>query len=184
MNPASRPPHFPSRRDFLSQLGAGLGGVALAQVLGSERLLGAESESGGAPHHPPRVKRVIQLFMNGGASPMDLFDYKPALFKHAGEVFDPGAGQRVEAPTSEPGKILKPPFEFRQHGHSGRWVISLIPHRAGRVVHPYTINARWRWALLLWFGALGLFTDRCDLMLRHLGRPAQDRPSALSTLGH
>ena len=57
-------------------------------------------------------------------------------------------------------------------------------HRAGRVVHPYTINARWQMALLLWFGVDGMFTDRCDLLLRHLGRPAEDVPSALSTLGY
>ncbi len=71
--------------------------------------------------------------MNGGASQMDLFDYKPALFRRAGESFNPGSGDRVEAPTSEPGKVLKPPFEFRQHGQSGRWVSSLLPHLAGCV---------------------------------------------------
>ncbi len=80
------------------------------------------------PHHAPRAKRVIQLFMNGGASQMDLFDYKPALYKRAGEKFDPGTGERVEAATSEPGKILKPPFEFRQRGQCGRWVSSVLPH--------------------------------------------------------
>ena len=68
--------------------------------------------------------------MNGGASQMDLFDYKPALFRHAGETFDPGQGIRVEAATSEPGKVLRPPFPFRQHGESGRWVSDLLPHTA------------------------------------------------------
>ena len=46
--------------------------------------------------------------MNGGASQMDLFDYKPELFKRHGEKFEPGDGARVEAATSEPGKVLKP----------------------------------------------------------------------------
>lgn len=64
---------------------------------------------------------------------MDLFDYKPALFRKAGEKFDPGAGVHVEAPTSEPGTVLKPPFEFRQHGRSGRWMSGLMPHLAGCV---------------------------------------------------
>ncbi len=111
----------------------------MAQLLGADRLLAGQSEIGNPkskillPHHAPRAKRVIQLFMNGGASQMDLFDYKPALFKRAGESFDPGNGDRVEAPTSEPGKVLKPPFEFRQHGQSGRWVSSLLPHLAGCV---------------------------------------------------
>ena len=117
-----------SRRDFLGRLGGGLGGAALAQLLGQEGLLAA------SPDRPapriPKVRRVIQLFMNGGASQMDLFDYKPALFQRAGETFNPGAGQRIEAPTSEPGKILKPPFEFRQYGESGRWVSSVLPQLA------------------------------------------------------
>jgi len=71
--------------------------------------------------------------MNGGASQMDLFDYKPALFQKAGEVFDPGTGETVEAATSAPGKILKPPFELKQHGECGRWVTDQLPHLARHV---------------------------------------------------
>lgn len=130
-------PAIHPRREFLGRLGGGLGSVALAQLLGVDQLLGATDPSPVAasglprlPHHPPRVRRVIQLFMNGGASQMDLFDYKPELFRRAGEKFDPGIGQHVEAPTSEPGKILRPQFEFRQHGASGRWVSNLLPHTA------------------------------------------------------
>lgn len=121
--------HGGTRRDFLGRLGGGVGSVALAQLLGTDAVLGDDSSTPlrGA-HHRPRVRRVIQLFMNGGASQMDLFDYKPTLFKQAGEKFDPGNGDRVEAPTSEPGKILRPPFEFRQYGQCGRWVSSLLPH--------------------------------------------------------
>jgi hypothetical protein len=108
-----------SRRDFLAGLGGGLGSVALAQLLGEQPQL---------PHHPPRARRVIQLFMNGGASQMDLFDHKPELTRLAGSAFDPGGGQRVEAATSEPGKVLAPQFPFRQHGQCGRWVSDLLPH--------------------------------------------------------
>ena len=127
-----------SRREFLWRFGGGLGGVALAQLLGGEAFAAdapraIEGVLGRSTHHRPRVKRVIQLFMNGGASQMDLFDYKPALFKKHGEKFDPGAGLRVEAATSEPGKVLKPMFEFKQHGQSGRWVSNLLPHTAGCV---------------------------------------------------
>lgn len=125
-----------SRRAFLERLGAGVGMTALAQVLQLDNALWAGTAAVTArpsPQFPPKARRVIQLFMNGGASQMDLFDYKPALFKQAGEKFDPGDGARVEAPTSEPGKILKPPFEFRQHGQSGRWVSDLLPHLAGCV---------------------------------------------------
>src|SRR5215475_1106166 len=83
-----------SRRDFLWQSGGGLGGIALASLLGESALLAdvprTRPEFNGGLHHPAKVKRIVQLFMNGGASQMDLFDYKPELFKRAGEKFDPG----------------------------------------------------------------------------------------------
>lgn len=118
-----------SRRQFLARLGAGLGSVALSQLLAREHpgWLTAKLP------HAPRARRVIQLFMNGGASQMDLFDYKPILYKRHGEVFNPGEGVRVEAPTSEPGKVLKPVFGFKQHGECGRWVSELLPNIAGCV---------------------------------------------------
>jgi len=129
-----------SRREFLWRFGGGLGGVALAQLLVGDRLLAAASAPSSLPsrvanlpRHPARAKRVIQLFMNGGASQMDLFDYKRELVKRHGQVFDPGTGERVEAATSEPGKVLKPMFAFKQHGQCGRWVSSLLPHLAERV---------------------------------------------------
>lgn len=84
----------------------------------------------GGVHHPARVRRVIQLFMNGGASQVDLFDHKPLLEKLHGQPFDPGVGVRVEAATSAPGNVLKPPFPLRQHGESGRWVSDQLPHLA------------------------------------------------------
>ncbi len=111
-----------SRRDFLWRTGGGLGGIALAKMFAEQDLLAAEQ------HHPARAKFVIQLFMNGGVSQMDTFDYKPELEKRHGQKFDPGT--HVEAPTSEPGAVMKCPFEFRQHGESGRWVSSVFPHLA------------------------------------------------------
>ncbi|MCE2827568.1 MAG: DUF1501 domain-containing protein [Verrucomicrobium sp.] len=123
-----------SRRAFVRQLGAGFGAVALGQLLARDQPVRLDPKAlGRRPHHPPKARRVIQLFMNGGASQMDLFDHKPELFRRAGQPFDPGAGVRVEAPTSEPGKVLKPPFPMRRHGQSGRWVSDLMPHLAGCV---------------------------------------------------
>ncbi|MBI3868635.1 MAG: DUF1501 domain-containing protein [Verrucomicrobia bacterium] len=134
MNPADQrrsPPlrlaSVESRREFVSRLGAGLGGVALWQLLDRDLAVAGEIPSS-LPHHAPKARRVIQLFMNGGASQMDLFDYKPELLQRAGQTFDPGAGVRVEAATSEPGKVLPPQFPFRRHGQCGRWVSDLLPH--------------------------------------------------------
>ena len=125
----------PTRRDFVRTLGAGFGTVALTDLLANSGAYGDEPQAdlNGGVHHPAKVKRVIQLFMNGGASQMDLFDYKPELFKRAGEKFDPGEGQLVEAATSAPGNVLQPPFEFHQHGECGRWVSDQLPHLAKQV---------------------------------------------------
>jgi Protein of unknown function (DUF1501) len=124
-----------NRRDLLQTLGAGFGTVALADLLGHSRALADEPrpEFNGGLHHPAKVRRVIQLFMNGGASQMDLFDHKPELFRRAGEKFDPGTGERVEAATSAPGNVLKPPFEFHQRGECGRWMSDQLPHLAAHV---------------------------------------------------
>ena len=137
MAPRLFPSPLLSRRDFVWRFGGGLGGIALAHLIGTEKLLGAESSDprGPAdypifPHHPPKARRVIQLFMNGGASQMDTFDYKPELARRHGEKFAPGSGERVEAATSEPGHVMKSPFDFRQHGQCGRWVSSAFPHLA------------------------------------------------------
>lgn len=112
-----------SRREFLWRSGGGFGALALSQMLS---VLGSNSSD--RPHHRPKAKRVIQLFMNGGVSQMDTFDYKPALEKLHGEKFDPGSA--VEAATSVPGKVMKSPFAFKQHGECGRWVSSAFPHMA------------------------------------------------------
>lgn len=124
-----------TRRDFLWTLGGGLGGVALTHLLAADGALGAtpKAEFNGGLHHPAKVKRVIQLFMNGGVSQPDTFDYKPTLEKKHGEAFDPGTAEKAEAVTSTPGKLMKSPFPFKQHGQCGRWVSSVFPHLAPRV---------------------------------------------------
>src|SRR6187549_3942568 len=116
-----------SRRGFLGSLTTGLGGVALTS------LLQRDAFAAGLPHHAPKAKYVIQLFMTGGASQCDLFDYKPQLIARHGQKFDPGAGERVEATVSVPGALMKCPFEWAQHGQSGRWVSSALPHLAKHV---------------------------------------------------
>jgi hypothetical protein len=121
-----------NRREFLGCSANGLGAVALAHLLGQAKLLGreAKAELNGGLHHRARAKRVLHLFMNGGASPMDTFDYKPELQKRHGQKFDPGAGIRVEAATSTPGTLLQSPYAWKRHGQSGHWVSSVFPHLA------------------------------------------------------
>jgi hypothetical protein len=128
-----------TRRELLWNVGGGLGGVALAQMLGQQGLLADDARQrpagdlNGGLHHRAKVRRVVQLFMNGGVSQVDTFDYKPLLERQHGETFNPGGGQRVEAVTSTPGAVLKSPFAFARHGQCGRWVSSVFPHLARHV---------------------------------------------------
>ncbi|WP_435016300.1 DUF1501 domain-containing protein [Tundrisphaera sp. TA3] len=124
-----------SRRDWLWGVGGGLGGIALADLLGRGEARAGEdrprADLNGGLHHPAKARRVIQIFLNGGVSQMDTFDRKPELDRRHGEVFDPG--EHVEGVTSAPGRLMKSPFPFRQYGESGRWVSDVFPHLATRV---------------------------------------------------
>lgn len=122
-----------SRRRLLQTLGGGFGGLALAHLLATDSLAEGRNELNGGIHHRAKVRRVIQLFMNGGASQMDTFDYKPELNKRHGQKFDPGEGVKFEAVTSVPGNVMKSPFEFKQYGQCGRWVSSVFPNIAKHV---------------------------------------------------
>jgi len=123
-----------TRREFLWQWGGGLGGVALAQMLGHQGLLAQtaqpRAELNGGLHHKARAKRVVQLFMSGAASQVDTFDYKPELIKRSGQAFDPG--ETVELFQSNPGPVMASPWEWARHGQCGKWISSLVPHIASR----------------------------------------------------
>jgi hypothetical protein len=118
-----------TRRQWLLETGAGFGGIALMSLLSREDAFGGvlKASGQGGLHHPPKARRVLQLFMNGGVSHMDTFDYKPALARRHGEKIDFGI---KAAATSEPGAIMRSPFEFKRHGECGRWVSSVFPHMA------------------------------------------------------
>ncbi|MDX2037705.1 MAG: DUF1501 domain-containing protein [Isosphaeraceae bacterium] len=121
-----------SRRDWLRRSAGGFGMLALVDLLARDGALGGQAGLDRSwKIEPIRVRRIIQLFMNGGVSQMDTFDYKPELEKRHDQPFDPG--ERVEAATSAPGKLMKSPFEFRRFGESGRWVSSVFPELAKRV---------------------------------------------------
>jgi hypothetical protein len=117
------------RRQFLSSLGGGFGGIALMHLLGQTGALAASPvpELNGGLHHRAKVRRVVQLFMNGGVSQMDTFDFKPELEKRHGEKVDFGL---TAAATSVPGAVMKSAFGWKQHGQCGRWVSSVFPHMA------------------------------------------------------
>jgi hypothetical protein len=118
-----------NRRQFLWQSG-GLGGLALAHLLGADAALAARPDPAlnGGLHHKAKVRRIIQLFMNGGVSQVDTFDYKPELNRRHGQKADGFDSKNVA--TSTPGTIMKSPFEWKQHGQCGRWVSSVLPHTA------------------------------------------------------
>ncbi|WP_165229575.1 DUF1501 domain-containing protein [Aquisphaera insulae] len=122
-----------SRRDFIARLGGGLGGIALAPILAGEAAGAGRRELDAGLHHPARARRIIQLFMNGGASPMDTFDYKPELDRLHGRMIGPK--EKPEGFTAPAGAVMKSPFAFRRHGESGRWVSSVFPHQARWVDH-------------------------------------------------
>ena len=120
-------PGVASRRQFFQQSAAGLGGIALAAMLLEEPLFSSEVSPGvlgGVLHHPARARRVVQLFMGGAASHLDLWDHKPALEKHHGE--DSDFGEKVEAFQNGLGPWMKSPFTFRPHGECGKWLGSPV----------------------------------------------------------
>jgi hypothetical protein len=108
-----------SRRDFLWHSGGGLGGIALAALLGQDG-----QAAGPLPHHRPRAKRVVQMFMAGAASHIDLFDYKPELIKRHGQKSD--FGEHVEAFQDGLGPWLRPVWDFKPHGRCGKKVGEVV----------------------------------------------------------
>src|SRR5216683_1446620 len=105
------------RREFLWRFGGGLGGIALAHLLGTQGMLAdglqPRPELNGGLHHRAQAHRVIQLFMSGAASQCDTFDYKPELVKRHGKAFDPGG--KVELFQSDPGAVMKSPWSWKQY---------------------------------------------------------------------
>jgi hypothetical protein len=136
LSKAQTNPILRTRRQFLDSLGGGFGALALSHLILQDKL-GAQTALGGKPglngglHHRAKAKQVIQLFMNGGVSQTDTFDYKPGLIKYSGRRFDPGPGLKVESVTGSPGFIvMKSPYAWKQHGLCGRWVSEVLPQIA------------------------------------------------------
>ena len=143
---AAPSPVFASRRDFLRLTGSGFGLLALSGLLEADSARSARAAEASFypapdPKHPlaPRsgylpakAKHVIWLFMNGGPSQVDTWDYKPELEKHNGQElkgFDKDTGFFVD----QVGPIMQSPFKFQQHGKSGTWAPEIFPHLAEHV---------------------------------------------------
>lgn len=127
------PFHPLSRRSFLSSSGLGLGSLALHTLLGRD-LSAAEKYRGltGFPHHPPKAKRVIYLYMSGGPSHLETFDYKPELDKLDGKPM-PESFTKGQPIAQLQGQVLKVQghlTKFKQHGKNGQWVSDYLPHHA------------------------------------------------------
>src|SRR3954470_13260548 len=123
-----------SRRALLARLAGGFGAVALSALLDEQARGGSLGASRG-PHHPPRAKRAIFLFMSGGPSHIDSFDPKPLLTRYEGRRL-PILEQNTNALLGRPrplGNAFPSPWRFRQHGASGLPVSELFPHVAGCV---------------------------------------------------
>jgi hypothetical protein len=116
-----------TRREALAH---GFGGLALLHLLANDASADAAKprpEFNGGFHHKAKVRRVVQLFMNGGASQADTFDFKPELLKRHGQTVDFGIKATA---TGVPGPLMKAPFAWKQHGECGRWVTDVFPHTA------------------------------------------------------
>ncbi|NDH06927.1 DUF1501 domain-containing protein, partial [bacterium] len=118
---------YSDRRDFLA---LGFSGLALSELLARVDSDKRDPSFDGGLHHKAKVRRVIQIFLNGGMSQMDTFDFKPQLEKRHGQTVD--VGLKATA-TGTPGPLMKSPFKWRQAGKSGRWVTDVFPHIAGYV---------------------------------------------------
>ena len=121
-----------SRREMLLASSAGFGSLALAGLLAEEAAAAVPGDSDNplvqkAPHFTPRAKRIIFLFMHGGPSQVDTFDYKPLLQRDHGKPFP---YERPRVVSSETFNLLKSPWAFKRYGESGQWASELFPHVA------------------------------------------------------
>ena len=127
--------HLLSRRDFLRWGGTGLGGIALSSLLAEESkspirplIDPSRPYASRTPHFTPRAKRVVLIFCSGALSHLDTFDYKPELVKRHDTPMPGGAG--LVTFQGENGNLIKPLWDFKPRGQSGKMVSDLLPNLA------------------------------------------------------
>jgi hypothetical protein len=130
-----------SRRELLKVSSIGFGNLALAGLLAQEQARASvDPLAVKQPHFTPRAKRVIFLFMHGGPSQVDTFDYKPLLKRDHGK---PLPFARPKVVSSETFNLLQSPWGFKQYGQSGAWVSDLFPETAKCVDDICFIKSMW-----------------------------------------
>ena len=134
--------HWPvtSRREFFTRAGSGLAGIALASLLRAE---GADPLAPKPPHHLPKAKSIIWLFMEGGPSHVDLFDPKPKLLELAGQPMPPSFGRPVTAMGTANNTLMPSKRTFKQYGQSGIWVSDWYPNIAEHADDMAVIRSVW-----------------------------------------
>ncbi|MBL8223118.1 MAG: DUF1501 domain-containing protein, partial [Bryobacterales bacterium] len=137
-----------SRRDFLMGSRA-LGSLALSYLLGRANAPAAPSAkqvnplAAKQPHHQPKAKSVIWLFMEGGPSHIDLFDPKPDLERLAGQPLPESFGKPITAMGTANNTLMPSKRKWKQHGQSGLWVSDWYPHTAQHVDDMTLIRSCW-----------------------------------------
>jgi len=163
-----------NRRDFFNSIANGLHGATLATLLANEaKASGIYDLSPKKPHFAPRAKAVIQLFMNGGPSQVDLFDPKPTLTRLAGTAPSRELSFAISN-GDKPGMLMPSPFEFKHVGKSGLQLSSALPHLAECVDDITVIRS--------------MYGEHANhepaLFLMHSGRTIASRPAIGSWLAY
>jgi hypothetical protein len=151
------------RRTLLARTGMGMGMVGLAPLLMSDATASDRTGEGAGPHFAPKAKRVIHLFMNGGPSQVDTFDYKPELAKYAGKPL-PTGNLQTERKTAG---AFPSPFRFDRYGKSGIWVSEIFKETAGCIDDICVVNSM----------QAQIPNHEPSLMLMNCGDAVQTRPS-------
>jgi hypothetical protein len=140
-----------ARRDFFARTGDGLLGIGLAQLLGRDFPGGTASAAEALPnnlnwrqgHHPAKATSVIQLFMNGGPSQMDLFDPKPVLNRMDGKPYPGNVEEIGNQDTTNIGVMMGGQYPMARHGQSGQWMADVLPHTAKMIDELCFIHSMW-----------------------------------------
>lgn len=139
------------RRDFFARTSDGILGAALAHLFADDLLASGGSHKPGPPynleskngHHPAKARSVIQLFMNGGPSQMDLFDPKPLLRKYDGQPFPGDIEEIGNSNPTDIGVVMGGQYEFKRRGQSGMWMADPLPHLSELADEICLMNSMW-----------------------------------------